>query len=267
MQHLFSVWQEISHRLRTAGRVLLLCDYDGTLTPIVDSPELADLPEGTRHSLQNLSLQGRLTVGIISGRALADLKQRVGIGNIVYAGNHGLEIEGPGIGIVNPLAEEMRPVFRLIQQVLSKALTPIRGTLVENKGLSLSVHYRMVEKEKSEEVRTVFETVMATARSLGKVRITSGKMVYEVRPPVDWDKGKAIALLIDRYSRHKNKKETLPIFLGDDRTDEDGFKVIREHSGIPIFVGNEPAHTAASYYLRSPQEAEQFLSLLCMEML
>jgi len=267
MQHLFSVWLEISRRLKAAGRMLLLCDYDGTLTPIVDSPELADLPEGTRHHLQNLSLQGRLTAGIISGRALADLKQRVGIGNIIYAGNHGLEIEGPGIGIVNPVAEEMRPVFRLIQQVLSKALTPIRGAQVENKGLSLSVHYRMVEEEKSEEVRTIFETVIATARSLGKVRVTSGKMVYEVRPPVDWDKGKAIALLIDRYSRHKNKKETLPIFLGDDRTDEDGFKVIREHNGIPIFVGNELAHTAASYYLRSPQEVEQFLSLLCMEML
>lgn len=262
MQHLFSIWQEFSKRLKAASRVLLLCDYDGTLTPIVDRPELADLSEKTRQMLQTLARQSHFTVGIISGRALADLRQKVGLSNIIYAGNHGLEIEGPGVSLVNPLAAEMRPVFRLINQVLNKALTPIKGVRVEDKGLSVSVHYRMVEEGKSEEVTNTFERVIATARSLGKVRITSGKKVYEVRPAVQWDKGEAIALLIERYGKTKTKKELLPIYLGDDQTDEDGFKVIEKQGGISVFVGEETGNSAARYYLRSPAEVEQLLERL-----
>jgi trehalose 6-phosphate phosphatase len=262
LQHLFSVWQELSRRLKAAGHVLLLCDYDGTLAPIVERPELADLPEKTRQLLRELVLQGHLTLGIISGRALADLKQRVNIDGIIYAGNHGLEIEGPGIGIVIPLAEEMRPVFHLIYQVLSKAMAPIRGVFVENKGLTISVHYRMVEESKSEEVSNIFEKVIATARSLGKVRITHGKKVYEVRPPVDWDKDKATSLIIDKFGKKKMKNEFLPIFLGDDQTDEDGFKVVEKYKGISVFVGEKTGDSTARYYLKSPAEVEQFLSLL-----
>lgn len=262
MQHLFPVWQEFSKRLKAARRVLLLCDYDGTLTPIVDRPELAELSEKTRQMLQALARQSHFTVGIISGRALADLRQRVGVSNIIYAGNHGLEIEGPGVSLVMPLAAEMRPVLRLINQVLNKALAPIRGVQVEDKGLTISVHYRMVEESKTEEVTNAFERVIATARSLGKVRITSGKKVYEVRPAVEWDKGEAIALLIERFGKTKTKKELLPIYLGDDQTDEDGFKVIEKHDGISVFVGEEIGSSAARYYLKSPAEVEQFLEQL-----
>jgi len=262
LQHLFSVWQEVARRLKAVRRVLLLCDYDGTLTPIVEKPELAILPEKTRELLLALVTQRSFTVGVISGRAMADIRQKVGIENIIYAGNHGLEIEGPGISFINPLAEEMRPVLRLIQQVLNKALSPIRGVFVENKGLSLTIHYRMVEEDKSDEVRNVFERVIATARSLGKVIITTGKKVYEVRPQVDWDKGKAISLLIEKYGKPKVKSELLPIFLGDDQTDEDGFKVIESHGGISILVGEDTAGSAARYYLKSPSEVDEFLSLL-----
>jgi trehalose-phosphatase len=262
LQHLFSVWQEFSKRLKTASLVLLLCDYDGTLTPIVDSPDLANLSEKTRQMLQALARQSHFTIGIISGRALADLRQKVGVSNIIYAGNHGLEIEGPGVSLVMPLAAEMRPVLRLINQVLNKALAPIRGVQVEDKGLTISVHYRMVEESKSEEVTNTFERVIATARSLGKVRITSGTKVYEVRPAVEWDKGEAIALLIERFGKTKTKKELLPIYLGDDQTDEDGFKVIEKHDGISVFVGEETGNSAARYYLKSPAEVEQFLERL-----
>jgi trehalose 6-phosphate phosphatase len=120
----------------------------------------------------------------------------------------------------------------------------------------------MVEEEKAEEVHNIFERVIATARSLGKVIITTGKKVYEVRPPVDWDKGKAIDLLIDRYGKTKTKEELLPIFLGDDSTDEDGFRVIEKHGGISVFVGEKTDNSAARYYLKSPAEVEQFLERL-----
>ncbi|MDP2954244.1 MAG: trehalose-phosphatase, partial [Chloroflexota bacterium] len=237
-------------------------DYDGTLTPIVSRPEDAHFPEKTRELLRSLARHRLFLVGVISGRALSDLKQRVGIGGIIYAGNHGLEIEGPGISLVNPLAEEMRPVFHLMHQVLSKALSTVRGVIVEDKGLTLSVHYRMVPDDSSDQVKSIFERVVATARSLGRVRVTSGKKVYEIRPAVDWDKGKAIALLLDRYGRRKATEELLAVFMGDDLTDEDGFKVVNSQEGISIFVGEEPQSSAAQYYLKSPLEVEGFLSML-----
>ena len=263
MQHLFSVWPEAAQRLKAARRVLLLSDYDGTLTPIVDRPELADLPAGTRQLLRALAHRHRFTVGIISGRALSDLKHRVGIGSIVYAGNHGLEIEGPGISFINPLAEEMKPVLRVIHQALSKALITVRGALVEDKGLSLSVHYRLVEKEEVEKAKTIFKRILRVPRLSGKVKITSGKKVHEVRPAVDWDKGKAIKLLMKRYGKGGRRSGLLPIYLGDDLTDEDGFRAIeRYRDGLTVFVGGESDSTMARYFLRSPGEVERFLSML-----
>ena len=263
MEHLFSIWPEVARRLKAARHVLLLSDYDGTLTPIVDRPELADLPAGTRQLLRALAHRHRFTVGIISGRALSDLKQRVGIGSIVYAGNHGLEIEGPGISFINPLAEEMKPVLRVIHQALSKALATMRGALVEDKGLSLSVHYRLVEEEEVEEAKTVFERILRMPHLSGKVKITSGKKVHEVRPAVDWDKGKAIKLLMKRYGKGGRRSGLLPVYLGDDLTDEDGFGAIERHGdGLTVFVGGESDSTTARYFLRSPDEVERFLSML-----
>ena len=136
MEQLLSAWPEVARRLQRARRILLLTDYDGTLTPIVERPELAHLPESTRMLLKALRYQPRFKVGVISGRALSDLKGRVGIHGIIYAGNHGLEIEGPGISFVNPIAEEMKPVLRVIHQVLKRALGGSRGVLVEDKGLT-----------------------------------------------------------------------------------------------------------------------------------
>jgi trehalose-phosphatase len=262
LQNVLYVWRDVARRIRESRRVLLLCDYDGTLAPIVDRPELAELPKRARQLLQSLTAQHKFIVGILSGRALDDLKGRVAINNIIYAGNHGLEIEGSAINFVNPLAEEVRPVFRLMSQVLSKAFQHIKGVLVEDKGLTLSVHYRMVPEEKLDDVKTVFESVISIAQSLKQVKVTLGKRVYEIRPPVDWGKGKAIDLLMERLSNLPGNGETLPIFLGDDRTDEDGFKVINLYGGLPIFVGNEPGDTVARYYLSSTHEVEEFLNLL-----
>ncbi len=261
MQHVFSCWREIVARIKTSRHIFLLSDYDGTLTPIVERPEMADIPPATRELLQDLAHLKSYTVGIISGRALKDLEKRVGIRGIIYAGNHGLEIEGPGISFVNPVAEEIKPVFRLMHGVLSSAFKTIKGVIVENKGLTLSVHYRMADDDKADEVKNIFERVVDTARTLGRIRVTSGKKVLEIRPPVAWDKGKAIEMLLQK---HQMARGTVPIFLGDDLTDEDGFKVINEYQGISIFVGEESG-SAAHYFLRSPAEVEEFLRRLLAE--
>jgi len=232
----------------------------------VDRPEMANLAEDTRRSIRSLARQRRFTLGIISGRALVDLKDKVGISGIIYAGNHGLEIEGPGIRFVSPVAEELRPILRVMHYVLSRALSTIRGVLVENKGLSLSVHYRLADSHKSGEIEKIVRRVVGTAEASGKAKITPGKKVYEVRPAVNWDKGKAIKLLMKRYGKGGRRSGLMPIYLGDDLTDEDGFRVIEAYgNGISIFVGGPTFDSAAHYFLKSPGEVAIFLETLLGE--
>jgi trehalose-phosphatase len=250
-------------QLRDARHILLLIDYDGTLTPIVERPELANLTESTKLVFEALARRYEFKVGVISGRALADLKDKVGIRGIIYAGNHGMEIDGPGISFVNPMAEEFQPILRIVHQVLSRALQGIRGVVIEDKGLSLSVHYRLAEEDKTEEVKNTFERITGGAQALGKVKITSGKKVYEVKPAVAWDKGKAIKLLMKKYGKGGRKSGLLPIYLGDDLTDEDGFRVIENYgNGLSVFVGEKGQHSAARYFLKSPTEVVAFLEIL-----
>jgi trehalose 6-phosphate phosphatase len=260
LEHLLSAWSEVAQQLRGAGHVLLLLDYDGTLSPIAGRPELADLPADTRQLLEALAQKRRLALAIISGRALADLKQKVGVDNIIYAGNHGLEIEGGGISFVNPEAEEAKPLLSRLHGELSRALGAIRGVLVEDKELTLSVHYRQVAEGKSAEVREIFEGVTGDAARGGKIEITQGKKVYEVRPAVTWDKGNVVEMLIGQ------EKGTLPVYLGDDLTDEDGFQAVEGYKGgVSVFVGEEDHPSSARYFLRSTQEVAKFLSLLLEE--
>ncbi len=260
MEYLLFAWPEVVRRVRNAEDILLLCDYDGTLTPIVERPELAVLPDSARILLQKLAHHQKFRVGIISGRAISDLKELVGMNGMIYAGNHGLEIEGPGFKFINPVAEDIKPLLRLLHRVLVQSLTFIKGAFVEDKGLTLSVHYRQVDENRLSEVANAVESIVSTSRAVGKVITTTGKKVYEVRPAVDWDKGKAIQLLLDKYSRKKRRQ--LVIFLGDDRTDEDGFKVVNRYGGASIFIGEENTDSSANYFLRSPTEVERFLELL-----
>lgn len=263
MQHLFGVWDSILTHIKSSKHVLLLFDYDGTLTPIVERPELADLHKESRQLLKALVHRPRFTIGIVSGRALNDLQNRVGIKGIIYAGNHGLEIKGPGAEFIHPLTEETGSVIRVLSKMLSKSLSTIRGAVVEDKGSTLSVHYRMVEdEEKIEEVKNVFEQVVGLARTLGKVKTTSGKKVHEVRPNVPWHKGKAVKFIMKKYARKGRTSGLLPIYVGDDLTDEDAFKVIEGYGGISIYVSSEDSQTTARYLLNSPAEVAEFIQRL-----
>jgi len=262
MRYLFDVWDEVAHRLKSANHILLLSDYDGTLTPIVDKPELAVLPQEIKKLLRKLAKNHRYTVGIISGRALADLKSKVDLEGIIYAGNHGLEIEGFGSSFLEPIAEEMRPFLKMLNQALSATLRGIKGAFVEDKGLTVSVHYRLVDDTEEGRVKDTFRKVTDPLHVMGKIRITQGKKVYEIRPPVDWDKGKAIAWLMAKSREVRGRGGALPVYLGDDLTDEDGFKAIERNDGISIFVGEESLQSAARYFLKSPEEVTQFLKML-----
>ena len=262
MQYLFQSWQSFSADTRAATHILLLSDYDGTLTPIVSKPDEAILSPGVREKLRILAGKPNFSVGIISGRPLSETRAMVGVEGIYYAGNHGLEIEGPGLNYINPAAEAARAEIKGLGGQLSASLGNIRGVIIEDKGLGLSVHYRMVEQGDESQVAGVFHRIVSPLLSEGKIIITSGKKVWDVRPPIDWHKGKAVALIGDEIKKLLRLEQLLTIYLGDDTTDEDAFRVIRRPQGWSIFVGQENMASEADYFLNSPAEVADFLSRL-----
>ena len=261
MPHLLRVWPSVIDRFRRASRVLLLLDYDGTLTPIVPRPEGANLSPDTRQLLNDLKANPRFVLGVISGRSLADVRERVGVPDIIYAGNHGLEMAGPGEQFFHPEAMARRDALALICRQLGQELGQYPGIIVENKGLTLSVHYRLTPDDLVGQVENAFNRVVAAGVDGGVIRITHGKKVFEVRPNVDWDKGRAVARIVARI-REVQSEATLTTYFGDDLTDEAGFGVVQDAGGIGIFVGLPQQPTRALYRVDSPAEVAESLRLL-----
>lgn len=259
MKCLLSCWDVVATKIKEARQLLLLMDYDGTLTPIVERPELAELSPEVRGSLQQLARNARLTLGVISGRIMEDLRERVGVSGIVYAANHGLEVEGPGINFVHPMAKKSEPLLDSLYQDIRKAIADIEGARIDNKGLTLSLHYRLVDEARLGELNASFFEIVKAPLLSGEIRITPSKKAYDIRPGVDWGKGEAIELIAQKVRRDG---EPLIIFLGDDVTDYDGFRVVNSRGGISIYVGEDIAEPGAQYLLPSPKETHQLLKLL-----
>ena len=263
MKHLFSSWDIIESRLKSNQHILLVFDYDGTLTPIVKRPELAGLSLAMKGLLKGLSGSPFFSLVIISGRPLNEIKRLVGIKKIIYAGNHGLELKGPDFRYLNPQAKKSQPIILKIYKLLSKELAHLKGVLVENKGLSLSVHYRLVRgKNNLAELNKIFYQVIKPFQAKKKIRLTFGKKVNEIRPPVKWDKGKCLKYLLTKTPQFRFKP--LCVVLGDDRTDEDMFKAVREKD-ISVFVGKPGKSSLARYYLYDTGEVKEFLEKLIRE--
>ena len=259
MPHLLNIWPSVSRRLASSSRVLLLFDYDGTLTPIAPRPDLAILPEKTRRLLTVLAAMDRFIVGVVSGRGLANLEAMVDIPGLVYAGNHGLEISGLEIDFVHPDAPAFEASMAEVASLLERELADVPGLRVDNKRLTLSVHFR---NSPDSYATGIDRTVVATAApyvAAGKMKITRGKKVVEVRPNLDWDKGKAIEKI-----RADCGDNPLPMFFGDDETDEDGFAVVQEAGGLAVFIGSTRQNTKALHQLESPSEVGQVLELLAL---
>jgi trehalose-phosphatase len=262
MQHLFQSWDTFSAHIKAASHVLLLSDYDGTLTPIVGRPDEATLSPEVRNELQTLTKKPDFSIGIISGRSLSQVKTLVGIDGIYYAGNHGLEIEGPGLKFTNPIAKATQVELRNLFIQLSERLRSIDGIIIEDKGLSLSIHYRLVKKS---EENTVYEILHQTTSKLlceGKIKVTSGKKVWEVRPPIEWHKGKAVEVITQEIRELLKHEQISTLYLGDDTTDEDAFKVIHLPEGWGIFIGEGTQASHADYFLESTPEVSTLLSRL-----
>jgi trehalose 6-phosphate phosphatase len=251
MQHALervSMWVDA---WRASGRLVLLLDFDGTLAPIVERPELAEMPPRTRRALERLMAMPGVAVAVVSGRGLADVRERAALGDVAYAGNHGMEIEGAGLHRIHPQAAAARPELEAAAARIMADLEGVDGAFVEDKGLTLSIHYRMAPEQEP----NVREIVLEAVDGRPELRVTEGKMVLEVRPRVEWDKGRAVLFLLE----HMRPSEDAPVlYLGDDRTDEDAFRALRGSSpaaeGV-LIADPPPAESAASSWLRDPTEA------------
>jgi trehalose-phosphatase len=250
--HLFEDWESIQARIQQAQNLFLLLDYDGTLTPIVSLPEQALCPPEVKKHLEELRDLPGVYVAIISGRSLEDVRRKVGVADIIYVGNHGLEIEYPDGGRKEMLSSNRTGELERITQNLHNSLKKIPGVLFEEKGPILSVHYRNVPRKFSKQIRDVIEGELHLWK--GRWKMASGKMVWEIQPNVDFHKGKAVREILKTFP----SVGFLPIYLGDDQTDEDAFRVLKGH-GISVFIGPAEFPSEADYFLRSPDEVCEFL--------
>jgi trehalose-phosphatase len=208
-----------------------------------------------RQTLQALAARVPV-VAILSGRDLDDVRRRVNIDSIVYAGSHGFDIAGPGFR--RELGADYLADLDTAEKELHAALDGISGARMERKRFSIAAHYRNVNEN---DVPRVEQAVGEVAMRHRKLRRINGKKVYELLPDVAWDKGKAVLWLLETLDLESRSDGIRPIYIGDDRTDEDAFRAL-EQRGIGILVSEQSQPTAARYSLKNPAEVERFLRAL-----
>jgi trehalose 6-phosphate phosphatase len=246
----------VLERLLDPGRpAALLLDFDGTLVPIRRRPQDVVLSGAVAAALERLSRSPDCLVALVSGRSLADLRARAVLPERAYlAGNHGLEMEGPDFSWVHPGARDARPQLQAACSQARSVQADYPGLLVEDKDLSASIHYRGVEESRH---GSLLQEIRALAASWeGRLRVTWGKCVMELRPPVDWDKGRAALRLLEQTGFAPGSA----LVVGDDRTDESTFTALPQ--ALTVRVGEEAAGTAARYRLDDPGAVARILDRL-----
>jgi trehalose-phosphatase len=242
---------DLTRQLESKRPVVFL-DYDGTLTPIVARPELAVLDEAVRRTL--VALAERCPVAIVSGRDRADVQRMVSIDNLIYAGSHGFDIRGPGLHSEHGAV--FLPDLDSVEAELRQSLACFGSTLLERKTYSLAVHVRGLTPDGALAVEAAVDSVLNRHTRLRK---GTGKMVFELLPRLDWHKGKAVLHILEAL--RLSGTDVSPIYIGDDRTDEDAFTAL-QGLGVGILVAESPRQTAAYYTLRDPDEVHRFLQRL-----
>ncbi len=253
-------WRRLQWQITRANDCVLLLDYDGTLTPIVRNPSAARLSKGMRDVLTRLAAQKKVTLGILSGRKLDQIRRLVRIPRILYGGNHGFELWIRGRKRVLARANRFLPLMRRLGKELSRRLDGFAGVRVEDKGITLSVHYRRCSAADTTRVLAVCRQLTGPWETKRRIRVTRGKKVYEIRPAIAWDKGKAVESFLKQLPHPAGNR--LVIYIGDDTTDEDAFIAVRKRGGWAIRVGGSREKTKASYRLAGVTETRRFLTLL-----
>lgn len=244
---------EVTRWLNDGDGLLLGLDFDGTLAPIVSDPDDAHLDGRAKPLVDTLSNHPSVTVAIISGRALDDLRPRVSLEGPLYAGNHGLELSDDATRRTHPVAEARRDAIERITHELRVRLADVSGAMVEHKELTATVHFRQAPNPGT--VASTVETVVAQCDA--GVEVTSGRAIREIRPDIDWGKDAAIRLF-----RSLAPDGQRPMYVGDDITDEDAFEAIKD-DGVAVRVGTETGpDTAATHQVPNQEHVPELLDWL-----
>ncbi|WP_119071024.1 trehalose-phosphatase [Rubrobacter indicoceani] len=255
---------EVNRRL--AGRKLaVFLDYDGTLSPIVENPMDAVITENMQRVVKELA--GRCTVCVVSGRDTEVVQELMGLDDMIVAGSHGFDIWSPTEGTIeHDAASGHDELLDRVRNRLSEELKDIEGVSFENKKASVAVHYRRASEEDHPKVKRAVEGILEDDPD--GVKVTPGKMVFELQPKVDWNKGRAVLYLLEILQLDGEDDDVVPIYIGDDVTDEDAFRALAERGGgLGIYVGDRSdpdagRTTAADYALDNVDEVETFLDAL-----
>ncbi|PON64935.1 Trehalose-phosphatase [Parasponia andersonii] len=255
-----TMFEEIT-KASEGKQLVMFLDYDGTLSPIVEDPDQAFMSNEMRKAVKAVARY--LPTAIVSGRSRDKVYSFVKLAELYYAGSHGMDIKGPTKAtkyknvhgkeeVIFQPAKEFLPMIDEVYTILFENTKSIPGAMVEHNKFCISVHFRNVDEKSwaalAEQVRTVLN-------EHPKLRFTQGRKVLEIRPTIKWDKGKALEFLLESLG-YANSSEVLPIYIGDDQTDEDAFKVVRDRGqGFGILVSKAPKQTSASYSLQDPSEA------------
>ncbi len=239
--------------LEGASHLLACLDFDGTLAPIVDDPDAATPLAETERILERLAADPAVTTAIVSGRALADVRDRID-GPSVYAGNHGLELVREGSLAVHPIARKRATHVDTVCAVLETVLESVANVRIENKRLTGTVHLRSVPAASRPIVRRATREVVEWIGG-DDLELSTGKCILEIGPSIGWGKGDAVELIAADLP-----PDTVVVYVGDDVTDESAFRAV-EPDGIGVRVGTDEP-TAASASVRSPADVATFLRWL-----
>jgi len=235
-------------------------DYDGTLTPIVQRPEMAVLSERGRAVVD--AMAKRLPVAVVSGRDRPDVEKLVGLDDVIYVGSHGFDIVVPsGERVENPIGGDYAPLLDEVERRLVAGFAPIDGAQVERKKFSIAAHYRNVADADYARFRQVLDAVEA---DYDDIKEKTGKKVFELQPKLDWDKGKAVLWLLKALEMEG--PDLVPMFFGDDVTDEDAFAALQGR-GLSVIVADREddgtgRRTAATFRVHDTDELLTLLARL-----
>lgn len=249
MEYVFDKIQDIKKRIDGSDSVVLFLDYDGTLVRFKNKPTQVIPPQEVIEILEKLVRYPKLKIFIVSGRTLSELKRMLPVKGLSFIGLHGLEMEHRDKNFLWEGAKEIEPIISHIKKEVLKKFGREKKIIVENKTYTLAFHYRMLGREKVEEVKKEFIKIVKRHNN-GNLEILPGAEVLDVRPK-GWDKGKAVSLILKKLSG------SIPLYIGDDRTDEDAFRILKQ--GITILVSEKIKESYAKFYLKNPDEVLRFL--------
>lgn len=244
----------MSRQVSDGSRLAIITDFDGTLAPIRRRASQARLSQRVRQALERLTAGGHL-VGVVSGRPLEDLEQRVGIPGLWYGGSHGYFLRAPDGWRLSLLRHEERLRIVNVTHRLRATLGTLPGIVVEAKPGAVAVHYRLATPAMRKRINPLVRGILA---GFPRLRLFPGRMVWEVLPAGHVDKYLAARFILRMARQRDARSFTSPVYLGDDVSDEG---VFARWSGVSVAVGRRP-DTAARYFLKSPTEVATCLERL-----